>query len=84
MYIVVIAWLYVVVLMAILEKSVIGGVMTFTFYGLVPLSILLYVTGTPKRWRRKKQAELADNQATTSDSSLTNQPVRKSDRSHAE
>jgi hypothetical protein len=77
MYIVVIAWLYVVVLMAVLEKSVVGGLMTFTFYGLVPLSILLYVTGTPKRWKRKKQTELSST--SPSDSALPDQPMRQSD-----
>jgi hypothetical protein len=82
MYIVVIAWLYVVILMAVLEKSVVGGLMTFTFYGLVPLSILLYVTGTPKRWKRRKQAERSN--ASEARSALSDQPVSETDRSHSQ
>jgi hypothetical protein len=78
MYIVVIAWLYVVILMAILEKSFVGGLMTLTFYGLLPLAILLYLTGTPKRWKRKKQAEAL--QAAETPSALADQPMRQSDR----
>lgn len=60
MYIVVIAWLYVVLLMAILESSWIAGLMTLLVYGIVPLAILIYVTGTPQRWRRQKHLHVAD------------------------
>jgi hypothetical protein len=40
-----IAWLYVAVLMAATEPSLVGGVLTFLFYGLGPLAIFLYVFG---------------------------------------
>lgn len=59
MYIVVIAWLYVVLMMSITEHSVIAGIMTFLLYGALPLSIILYVTGSPQRRRRKREAEMA-------------------------
>lgn len=83
MYIVVIAWLYVVILMSVLEKSFIGGLMTLSFYGLLPLAILLYLTGTPRRWKRKKQAELA-TQKPISESALADQPVSQANRSDPE
>ncbi|MEY3883949.1 MAG: hypothetical protein RLZZ379_1227, partial [Pseudomonadota bacterium] len=36
MYIIAIAWLYVTVLMAATEKTVVAGIFTFIFYGLLP------------------------------------------------
>jgi hypothetical protein len=80
MYIVVIAWLYVVILMAVLENSFVGGLMTLTFYGLLPIAILLYLTGTPKRWKRKKKLQSSEESETAS--ALTDQPVGKADGSH--
>lgn len=61
MYMVVIAWLYVTVLMAIAEAtsptgSVLGAVITLVLYGLLPLSIVVYILGTPGR-RRKLYAQ---------------------------
>jgi hypothetical protein len=51
MYVVAAAWIYVVGMMAIAEAmspvgSVLGALITFLFYGVVPLSIVLYVGGT--------------------------------------
>lgn len=56
MLIVAVAWIYVVGLMAITEPSVVAGVMTFLFYCVVPLSILLYLTGGARRKRRRTNA----------------------------
>jgi membrane protein implicated in regulation of membrane protease activity len=52
-----IAWVYVVLLMAMTEQSFIAGVMTFLLYCVVPLSIILYLMGTPGRKRRRQRAE---------------------------
>jgi len=57
MYIVAIAWLYVVLMMSIVEESIIAGIMTFLLYGAFPLVIILYVMGTPERKRRRLEAE---------------------------
>lgn len=56
MYIVAIAWLYVVLMMALTEPSVVGGVMTFVAYGLAPLSLFLWLAGTPQRRRNRRSA----------------------------
>lgn len=56
MYIVAIAWLYVVLMMAITERSVIGAVMTLFFYGVFPLGLFLWVMGGPARARRRREA----------------------------
>lgn len=57
MYIVAIAWIYVVLMMAITEESVIAGVMTFLLYGVFPLALILYLMGTPQRKRNRVKAE---------------------------
>ena len=56
MYLVVIAWLYVTVMMALAEAtsstgSILGAIFTFALYGLLPLSIVVYILGTPSRRR---------------------------------
>lgn len=52
-----IAWIYVVLLMAMTEQSFIAGFMTFFLYCVIPLSIILYLMGTPQRKRRRQAAE---------------------------
>lgn len=56
MYIVAIAWLYVVMLMALTEESVIAGIMTVLLYGLAPLALFLWLVGTPQRRRNRRSA----------------------------
>ena len=60
MYIVAIAWLYVTLLMALTEPSVVAGVLTFFFYGLMPCALLLWLIGTPQRKRNKYLAQIAE------------------------
>jgi len=54
MYIIAIGWLYVTVLMAITETSIVAGVLTFLFYGLFPVALLLWLLGTPVRRQRQR------------------------------
>lgn len=56
MYIVAIAWLYVVLMMSLTETSVVAGIATFVFYGLAPLSLFLWLVGTPQRRRNRRSA----------------------------
>ncbi|MFZ6691054.1 hypothetical protein [Undibacterium sp. SXout20W] len=69
MYIVAIAWVYVVLLMAITEPSVIAGIMTFVFYCLFPLTILLYLMRTPQRKRERAENSAALQQTQNSSNS---------------
>jgi membrane protein implicated in regulation of membrane protease activity len=55
MWIVAIAWMYVVVLMAASETSVWGGVMTLLFFGVLPLSLLSYFFGAKGRRARHEE-----------------------------
>ena len=62
MYLVAIAWIYVVLMMAVAEAlssqgSLIGALFTFLLYGLLPLSLLLYILGTPLRKRRLQRLQ---------------------------
>jgi len=56
MWIVAIAWIYVVVLMAATEPTVVGGIMTFLFYCALPLSLLFYISGARRRRVRQRGA----------------------------
>jgi predicted membrane channel-forming protein YqfA (hemolysin III family) len=64
MVLVAVAWMYVVLMMAVAEATspqgtVLGAVFTFLLYGVLPLSILLYIMNTPARKRRRRAAEAA-------------------------
>ena len=64
MYIVAIAWIYVVLMMAVAEAlssqgTVLGAFFTFVLYGVLPLSIVLYIGGTPARRKARRAAEAA-------------------------
>ncbi len=67
MYIVPIAWLYVAFMMAVAEAtnstgSVLGAVVTFVLYGLVPVLLVVYLMGTPARKRAIKAREIKEMQ----------------------
>jgi hypothetical protein len=64
MYLVAIAWLYVTLMMAVAEAtaatgSIVGAVLTFVLYGALPVSLALYLLGTPARRRLRRQREMA-------------------------
>lgn len=57
MYIIAIGWLYVTFLIAVNEVSIIAGVISFLFYGLLPCGLILYFSGTKVRRERQKYRE---------------------------
>ena len=57
MHIAAVGWIYVVLMMAITEDSVVAGIMTFLFYGVLPVAIIMYLAGTGNRKRRRAQEE---------------------------
>ena len=62
MYLIAIAWMYVVLMMAVAEATnsngtILGALFTFALYGLLPLGIVLYIFGTPGRKRARRAAE---------------------------
>jgi hypothetical protein len=58
MYIIVIAWIYVVFMMSITETTVVAGIMTFLFYGIVPVAIIVYLMRTGQRKRKRRALEI--------------------------
>jgi membrane protein implicated in regulation of membrane protease activity len=81
MHIITIAWVFVVVLMALAEATspqgtVMGALFTLLFYGALPLSIVLYVLGTPGRRRARAAQANQANQA--GQAALTSEPPSRS------
>lgn len=69
MYIVLIGWLYVALMMAVAEATnangtVLGGTITLVLYGLAPVTLVLYLMGTPAR-RKAIRAREAGTAAAT-------------------
>ena len=67
MYLIVIAWTYVTLMMAVAEATsptgtLLGAIITFVLYGALPMGILVYILGTPAR-KRAIQARTAAEQA---------------------
>jgi membrane protein implicated in regulation of membrane protease activity len=62
MWIVAIAWMYVAVMMALAEATasngtVLGAMITLLLYGIAPLSLVMYLLGTPARRKARRAAE---------------------------
>lgn len=62
LYLVALAWMYVVLMVAIAELmspqgSWLGAVFTLLGWGVIPLAIVLYILGTPARRRARRTAE---------------------------
>ncbi len=65
MHIAAVGWIYVTLMMAITEETVVAGIMTFFLYGVLPTLIILYVGGTSRRrLRRQQQAARAMEEKT--------------------
>ncbi|MDH4481296.1 MAG: hypothetical protein QE279_01140 [Rhodoferax sp.] len=68
MYLIPIAWLYVTLMMAVAEATnsngtLLGGLVTFVLYGLLPIGLLMYFIGTPARKRARLAAQAREDQA---------------------
>lgn len=61
--IVAIGWLYVTVLMAASQPTVLAAIGTLLFYGLLPTGILMYIMLAPLRRRRRQAQEAAADAA---------------------
>ncbi|GAA4342044.1 hypothetical protein GCM10023165_23370 [Variovorax defluvii] len=68
MHLVVIAWLYVALMMAVAEATntngtVLGAVFTFLLYGLAPVTLVVYLMGAPGRRKALRAREAAEREA---------------------
>lgn len=64
MYLVVIAWMYVALMMAVAEANhpngtLLGAVFTFLLYGVGPVALLMYLMGRPARRAARARREAA-------------------------
>jgi len=69
MYLVPLAWIYVTLMMAVAEATndngtLLGAIVTFVLYGLLPVGLVLYFMGTPARKRARIKAEADAAKAT--------------------
>ena len=68
MYIVPIAWLYVALMMAVVEATsttgtLLGAVFTFVLYGVGPVALVVYLMGGPGRKRAIRVREAEETRA---------------------
>ncbi len=66
MYIVPIAWLYVTLMMAVAEATnsngtVLGAIITFLLYGLLPVALVVYLMRSPARRKAIRAREAASS-----------------------
>ena len=67
MYLIPIAWIYVTLMMAVAEATntngtLLGALVTFVLYGLLPVGLVLYFMATPARRRAREAAEAREAQ----------------------
>ena len=72
MYIIAIAWIYVTLMMSVAEANnsngtVLGAIVTFILYGILPTAIIIYIMDAPRRKRvrlalEREASELATSQ----------------------
>ena len=82
MYLIVIAWIYVVLMMSVAEATnsngtVLGAVITFVLYGVMPAALVAYLMSTPARNRaiKKRNAdEMARHAAGQASAAASNPP----------
>ena len=67
MWIVAVAWVYVIGLVALTEPTVVAGIMTFLGYCVLPLSILFYITGSKARRARKAREQASNTPSSSGD-----------------
>jgi predicted membrane channel-forming protein YqfA (hemolysin III family) len=64
MHIVALGWMFVALLMSLVEAtspqgSLLGAVVTLVLYGVLPVGLVVYVMNTPHRRRARRRAEAA-------------------------
>lgn len=85
MYLVPIAWLYVVLMMAVAEAThtqgtLLGALITFVLYGLLPVALVMYLMGTPARRRARRAAEAREAAEAAATAEVASAPGLDPDR----
>ncbi len=76
MYLIAIAWMYTVVILAAAEWMApngtgLGAFFTLVLYGVLPLSVVLYIFGTPARRRARLKLEQAQQAQVTPEAQVS-------------
>lgn len=84
MYLVVVGWLYVVLMMVVVEAmsptgTTLGAIVTFFFYGLLPVALVIYLMSGPYRRRIMRAREAAEARARAMDT-VTGQGAHGADQ----
>jgi hypothetical protein len=84
MYIIAIAWIYVTLMMSVAEANntngtVLGAIVTFILYGILPTALMVYLMKAPQRNRARKAKEAAWGQEPDAESA----PVQPDASGHA-
>ncbi|MDR0775490.1 MAG: hypothetical protein LBE81_02495 [Azonexus sp.] len=61
--IIVIGWLYVTILIAANEPSLVAGIISFLFYGALPCGLIIYFSGAKVRRQRRQYREMMAEKA---------------------
>ncbi len=87
MYLVVIGWIYVVLMMSVAEASnstgsVLGAIVTFFLYGLLPVILVVYLMRTPQRRKANKAREAAEHEASMAAGAALSRPMAEPHQSN--
>jgi apolipoprotein N-acyltransferase len=84
MYLVVIAWIYVVLMMSVAEATnsngtVLGALFTFVLYGLGPVALVVYLMGAPARSKalKKRAAQALVQQTADADANAAREKTEE-------
>ena len=88
MHLVIIAWLYVALMMAVAEATnttgtVLGAIFTFGLYGLLPVAIIVYIMRAPARRKAMKAREQAAREAAIAAQAAANGSLAPDQRGQA-
>jgi hypothetical protein len=78
-YLVVVAWLYVALMMAVAEAThprggLLGAFFTFLLYGVGPVALLVYLMGRPARRKARQAREAAEAAAPSGEPDGSGEP----------
>jgi len=88
MYLIAIAWGYVALMMALAEAtssqgSILGAIVTLFLYGILPISIVMYILGSGPRKAARKRAELAEQAAAMAQTAAPDSAAQADGSHHA-
>jgi hypothetical protein len=83
-YIVVIAWLYVILMIAIFQKTLVAGAIMFLFFGLAPCALLVWLMGRPARRRGLARGVPAQDPATAENKLMHDESLDNPDRGNTD